>query len=112
MATHTLTSLTDDMDGSPAATTIRFGYQGSLYEIDLSEANATAFADALQPYLDAARVVRGRLYGPVPSGPMGPDAKTVRAWARNAGLEVPARGRIPANVLAAYRQAHTGGRRP
>ena len=33
-------------------------------------------------------------------------ARDVRAWAASAGMKCPARGRIPATVLAAYEQAH------
>ncbi|MEV0183036.1 histone-like nucleoid-structuring protein Lsr2 [Streptomyces sp. NPDC050625] len=33
------------------------------------------------------------------------DARTVRAWARSAGYEVPARGRVPAHIVAAWRAA-------
>lgn len=35
------------------------------------------------------------------------DPKTVRAWAKAQGLDVPARGRyLPADVVAAYAEAH------
>lgn len=34
------------------------------------------------------------------------DAKTVRAWAKDNDVDVPAKGRIPDDVLEAYRQAH------
>lgn len=44
------------------------------------------------------------------SGPEGdkgrPDAKTVRAWAKDNDVDVPAKGRIPDDVLDAYTQAH------
>lgn len=33
------------------------------------------------------------------------DAKVVRQWARDNKIDVPARGRIPDDVVAAYRQA-------
>lgn len=35
-------------------------------------------------------------------------AATVRAWARSTGTPCPARGQLPASVLAAYRRAHGG----
>lgn len=35
-----------------------------------------------------------------------PDAKTVRAWAKDNGVEVPAKGRIPDEVMDAYYEAH------
>lgn len=35
-------------------------------------------------------------------------AKTVRAWARENGVQVPALGRIPGDVMDAYRKQHEG----
>lgn len=35
-----------------------------------------------------------------------PDAKTVRAWAKDNNVDVPKTGRIPDDVLDAYTQAH------
>jgi hypothetical protein len=107
MATMTATTLTDDLDGSPADTTVRFGYDGALYEIDLSTDHAQAFEEAIEPFLAAARVVRGRPHAPAAphGGRSAAEARTVRAWARANGIEVAARGRIPGTVLSAYRGA-------
>lgn len=38
-----------------------------------------------------------------------PSAAQVRVWAKDNGHEVPARGTIPADVVAAYKAAHSGG---
>jgi hypothetical protein len=38
-------SLIDDLDGSEADVTIRFGYQGQEYEIDLNSAHAAEMRD-------------------------------------------------------------------
>lgn len=35
-----------------------------------------------------------------------PDAKSVRAWAKEQGMDVPAKGRIPDEVVNAYQDAH------
>lgn len=37
---------TDDLDGSEAASSVVFGFEGVSYEIDLSEANKDALAQA------------------------------------------------------------------
>lgn len=37
-----------------------------------------------------------------------PDPKAVRAWAADQGIDVPAKGRIPADVNEAYQAAHQG----
>lgn len=38
-----------------------------------------------------------------------PTASQVRAWARSAGMEVPARGRLGFEIWSAYQRAHDGG---
>ena len=53
---------TDDLENSdvPAAETITFALDGTTYEIDLSEENATELRDAFARYVGAARkVTRG-----------------------------------------------------
>lgn len=37
-----------------------------------------------------------------------PEAKAVRAWAREEGIDVPARGKVPDDVVAAYQAAQNG----
>jgi hypothetical protein len=37
-----------------------------------------------------------------------PSAKEVRAWAREVGHDVPARGKLPDDLIAAYKRAHGG----
>src|SRR5512138_1573289 len=49
--------LTDDLDGSEAAGTVRFGLDGTDYEIDLSEKNESVLRDALAQYVGSARKV-------------------------------------------------------
>lgn len=38
-----------------------------------------------------------------------PSAKDVRAWAVDQGIDVPARGKVPDDVVEAYQAAHSGG---
>ena len=47
----------DDLDGSAAEGTIRFGLDGAEYEIDLSAGHVKELRDALARYVDAARRV-------------------------------------------------------
>ena len=52
----------DDLDGSEAEGTVRFGLDGAEYEIDLNAEHAQALRDALARYVGAARraeAVRG-----------------------------------------------------
>ena len=96
----------DDLDGSPGAEAVSFGLDGVSYEIDLAPPNKARLADAVAPYITAGRRVsrRARLAG----RPVGArvDRAAVRAWAREAGLAVSARGRISADVMCQYEAAH------
>jgi hypothetical protein len=59
MAQRTVTTLVDDLDGTDleggSGETVRFGVDGRAYEIDLSDDNAAALREALQPYTEAGR---------------------------------------------------------
>ena len=96
----------DDIDGSAAEGTVRFGLGGVDYEIDLNKKHADQLARALGPYVDAARRVSSSRRAVQGSRPARHDQSEVRAWARRAGLKVSDRGRIPADVLSRYESAH------
>jgi hypothetical protein len=96
----------DDMDGSEAESTVRFGLDGADYEIDLNNKHADQFAKAVGPYIDAARKVSAGRRPVRGARPARHDQSDVRAWARAQGLKVSDRGRIPADVLAQYESAH------
>ena len=53
----TRSSLVDDLDGSPGATTVLFGLDGCSYEIDLSAPNAERLRHVFAGYVERARVV-------------------------------------------------------
>jgi hypothetical protein len=101
--------LEDDISGGPADETLYFGLDGTTYEIDLSEGNARALRDALSLYVaNGRRVQSNRGGGRAPrrrtSGSDRPGQ--IRAWAREHGIEVNERGRIPAELAARYDAAH------
>jgi hypothetical protein len=96
----------DDIDGSQADGTVRFGLDGTEYEIDLSKKHATQLATAIRPYIEAARKVPSSRRAARGSRPARHNQSDVRAWARSQGLKVSDRGRIPADVLAQYESAH------
>ncbi len=104
--------LEDDIDGGDASETVSFGLDGTSYEIDLNEENAAGLREALSAYVGHARKVgsgrrtakRSAAASGAASG--GPAAREVREWARENGLDVPDRGRIPADVREAYDAAH------
>jgi hypothetical protein len=55
MAQKVTVALEDDLDGGPADETVRFGFEGADYEIDLSAKNARAFRKKLAPFIEHAR---------------------------------------------------------
>jgi hypothetical protein len=103
MAKTTVTQITDDLDGSKDAETYSFAWQGTEYAIDLSNKNFKALDKLLQPYIKAATKVtrRGRASAKSAKGARR-DLADVRKWAKENGFEVSERGRISAEVLAAY----------
>jgi hypothetical protein len=58
MAQRRTTSLVDDLNGTVAVETVRFGVGGPQYEIDLSADNARQLRAALAPFVARARRVR------------------------------------------------------
>lgn len=100
--------LEDDLDGSAADETVTFGLDGASYEIDLSKKNAAKLRDALAGYVGAARRTTGRSARRAGRGrgSSGASASDVREWARSNGYEVSDRGRVPADVRAAYNAAN------
>jgi Lsr2 len=102
---------TDDIDGSEAQGTVRFGYDGSDYEIDLSKKNADKLAKALAPFIEAGRRVPARRAGGGTRHAARHNQSDVREWARAHGLKISDRGRIPADVMTQYQAAHYSGPR-
>jgi Lsr2 len=109
MATKITVVLEDDLEGGPADETVRFGIDGTGYEIDLNANNAAAFRQQLAPYLDHARRAGPRVRRrPGRTAASRERSADIRAWAKDQGIVLSSRGRIPADVAEQY-QAATGG---
>lgn len=98
--------LVDDIDGSPGDRTVRFGWDGTTYEIELSNKNVAAFEKALKPYLEAARRIRGGRARRAVGHADKRDLAAVREWAAQNGFAVSSRGRIASSVIEAYEAAN------
>ncbi|WP_308820239.1 histone-like nucleoid-structuring protein Lsr2 [Pseudonocardia alni] len=109
------TRLVDDIDGSSADETIEFAIDGKQYEIDLNAAHARRLRGLLADYASVARrrppatLRRGR--PPAGTATAQPtDAasreqnRAIRNWARQHGMSVSDRGRIPQKVLDAFHE--------
>jgi hypothetical protein len=105
MAQRVEVILEDDIDGGPAEETVRFAYDGSQYEIDLSSQNAEALRGSLGNYIEHARKVHATPRQARGSRNHRADTAAVRAWAREQGKEINDRGRIPASVMKEYQAA-------
>jgi hypothetical protein len=110
MATIVEKKFVDDLDGSEAAETIPFSFDGMDLEIDLSGENALRFRMAFAEFVAAARPR-------VKAKPQGgkrkrenPETTQIRNWWRQEGggngvRPFVAKGRIPADVMAQFRAA-------
>jgi hypothetical protein len=99
----------DDLDGSAAEGTVRFGLDGTEYEIDLNEQHARQLRDALAQYVSAARRANGVARRPARTGGQAPasglNTTEVREWAKAQGIEVKDRGRVPAELVVKFKAA-------
>jgi hypothetical protein len=105
MAERIEVQFVDDIDGGPADTTLRFGVDGTSYEIDLSSAHAEELRNALRPFIAMARkpaagrrAARARRYP-------APNPILVRDWARRQGIKVSSRGRLPDELVDLFQAA-------
>lgn len=110
MAQKVQTLFIDDIDGSEAEGTVRFGLDGTEFEIDLSAQHSDELRRTLGAYISHARKVSGttkRAARARRGGAPGIDTAKVRGWAREHGYDIKDRGRVPADVVAKYQQAVT-----
>ena len=107
MAQKITAALEDDLDAGPADETVRFGIGGTDYEMDLSARNAAAFRQKLAPFIEHARKAGRGQRRPARTAAGRQHSGGIRAWAKDQGIAISDRGRIPASVISQY-QAATG----
>jgi hypothetical protein len=109
MAQKIQTLLIDDLDGNQADGTVRFGLDGTDYEIDLNADHAQQLRDALARYVGAARRTSASARRPSRTGRTpqanGLNTTEVREWAKAQGIDVKDRGRIPAELMVKFKTA-------
>jgi hypothetical protein len=108
MAQRVMVEVTDDFDGTPGASTVKFGLDGNDYEIDLSDEHAEQFRSFVQNYVNVGRKVAagsGAKKRRAGGAGRGGDAAAMREWAQANGYEVNQRGRISADIKKAYAAA-------
>jgi hypothetical protein len=107
MAQKIQTLFIDDIDGGAAEGTVRFGLDGTDYEIDLNAQHTEELRTVLANYVAHGRKARGtrRAFRGRRSGAGAVDTAKVREWARGQGFDIKERGRVPANVVEKYQAA-------
>jgi hypothetical protein len=108
MAQKIQTLFIDDIDGGEAEGTIRFGLDGTDYEIDLSTDHSKELHAALGKYVEHARKLGGTTRRQVRGGRRSAaviDTAKVREWAKGQGIDIKARGRVPGNIVEQYQAA-------
>jgi hypothetical protein len=103
----------DDIGQLEASETVRFGVDGSAYEIALSARQASELRSMADRYISVARRVRparsaARHNQPRPRARVQTDpeqSRRIRSWAMERGLLGSPRGRIPQHVVDEYEAA-------
>lgn len=117
MALHTQVLLTCDVhDGdAEAVETVAFTVEGQSFECDLCEDHLAEFRETIEIWSSHARPVsqRRKSQRAARGGAStrdgngnGPTTAEVREWARSQGMPIGDRGRLPAELRAAYVAAH------
>ena len=129
MATKTITTTVDDIDGSPASGSFKFTWQGYKYHIDLSDDHSTEIKADFDKWIAVARRDRGAGRAPRapraaagdadapaagakparrthPADASGPSTSDIRTWATEKGIAVASRGRIAPAIVKQYLDEH------
>ncbi|MHA7145141.1 histone-like nucleoid-structuring protein Lsr2 [Arthrobacter sp. TmT3-37] len=116
MAQRIQVNLVDDLNGEEAQETVRFGIDGTDYEIDLTTENAEKLRSALSEYVEKGRKAKtgrrgqsgqgGQSSPSAPSKSKREETQKIRQWAQDNGHNPSSRGRITQAIVDAYNQAH------
>ncbi len=116
MAQRIQVNLVDDLNGEEAQETVRFGIDGTDYEIDLTTENADELRSALSEYVEKGRKAKtgrrgqngqgGQGSSSAPSKSKREETQKIRQWAQDNGHNPSSRGRITQAIVDAYNEAH------
>lgn len=111
MAEKVTVELVDDIDGSVAAETVEFHLDGLSFHIDLSRRNATKLREHLAMYISASRPATLTAVETGVSGSRSTSTaerrrnRQIREWAKEQGLAISERGRIPQALIRRFEAA-------
>ena len=111
MASKTMVELIDDITGEPADESVVFGLDNITYTIDLSADNAKELRDRIATFIECAQRVKAAKGGRSvttkrAAGLTRDQNRAIRDWARGQGETVSERGRIPAELIVRFQEAH------
>lgn len=112
MAQRVQVELVDDLNGEVAQETVRFGVDGTEYEIDLTTENADRLRSTLSQYVEKARKARtgrrnqGGQQSPSTNRNKRENTQQIRQWAQDNGYNPSSRGRINQSIVDAYNEAN------
>jgi hypothetical protein len=117
MAQRVQVQLVDDLNGEEAHETVRFGVDGTSYEIDLTTGNADRLRSTLGGYVEKARKAntggrrnqggqRNTSSSASGAGRSRDETQQIRQWAQDNGHNPSSRGRISKTIVDAYNEAH------
>ena len=102
-----VTLLCDLDDGNvDADETLQFSLGGTAYEVDVCAKHAKQVRDGLEPFVVHGRKVGGTTRRPQRAGADRQQTADIRSWAKDRGIHVNDRGRIPASVTKEYKATH------
>jgi hypothetical protein len=115
MAQRVQVQLIDDLNGEEAHETVRFGVDGTNYEIDLTTENADRLRSVLGEYVEKGRKADSsgrKSQGGQPrtasaSGRSREETQQIRQWAKDNGHNPSSRGRLNQSIVDAYNEAHS-----
>ena len=109
MAIKTVQIRTSDISGEELEAgkgeTVSFSINGSDYQIDVTDSEAKTFHSAFDKYVKSATKVTGRRAGTrraSGSGRTSDELTEIRNWANANGYQVAPRGRVKADIIAAF----------
>lgn len=83
--------------------TVRFGIDGSEYQLETSHESAEELRSLLQKYVEVSRRRTTRRSDTARAAVSVAD---IRAWAVENGWDISERGRVPKVIVDAYHEAH------
>lgn len=99
----TIVDITDDIDGTPDAKTVKFGLDDKQYTIDLNAEHEASLREFLALFIGHATVASGKSARKTTRSTS--RSIEIREWARRNGHDVPERGRIAQSIVDAYEAA-------